>query len=353
MYLLLYENLTRCIERNGRVILFDEQEELRDEKDWIESDEFSEIYEAYRKSQQSNVVNEGEPFELSVEGVQKWYHNRSVEIENMTGLVDIALNFAELAIVNGCKNMNELIENLRTLFTLVYKCSKCSGNTRDESTFYTLEYVAKLSDFERLELIMSHAYESGHEFYVKNLQEWLLPFVSRQPTHKQKEALLKAYLVHVSKEDLQPCLKLMHIKQKITSPSQISSSQAPLSIPAHFKLLLDVNLTSILLECLYVNERSDQIDLAHQIVNELCKISVEPGLKPAQTQQEQIRQALEHLRACELFRKYGLSKTLSYVKDSCANAESCRNALTKLTWFASKRTTQLRSNEWAELLKVG
>lgn len=168
--------------------VFEEREELRDSKDWIESEEFKEIYESYKKSHQDSSL-ETQATDLTIEGVQNWYYNRTLEIENLTGLVEVALNFAELAIVNGCKNINELIESLRTLYTLAYECNK--PNKSDEINVYTLDYVSKLNESERLNLIMSHAYESTHELYVKNLQKWLLPFILRQPTLKQRENLLR------------------------------------------------------------------------------------------------------------------------------------------------------------------
>ena len=170
------------------MFVFEEREDLRDHKDWIESDEFKEIYESYKKSHHDSSL-ETQTSDLTIESVQNWYYNRTLEIENLTGLVEVALNFAELAIVNGCKNMNELIENLRTLYTLAYECNKSKKS--DEINFYTLDYVSKLNESERLNLIMSHAYASTHELYVKNLQEWLLPFILRQPTLKQRENLLR------------------------------------------------------------------------------------------------------------------------------------------------------------------
>lgn len=99
--------------------------------------------------------------------------------------------------------MNELMENLRTLFTLAYECRKCSPpqtkDDEDEDVFYSLDHIAKMSDLERLILIMDHAYESTNELYVKNLQEWLLPFVARQSTLRQREALLRGSYFNILK----------------------------------------------------------------------------------------------------------------------------------------------------------
>lgn len=181
-------------------MLFDEQDELREDKDWIEGEEFAAIYASYRQSHEppssSAAPTQTSQTKITTESVQSWYYNRTLEIESLTGLVDVALSFAELGIVNGCKNMNELIENLRTLYTLVYECSRVRRSKNDtddydDPTSYTLDQVVRLNDLERITLIMSHAYETNHDLYVKNLQEWLLPFVARQSTLKQREALLK------------------------------------------------------------------------------------------------------------------------------------------------------------------
>ena len=127
--------------------------------------------------------------------IQNWYLNRIVQIENFTGLVDTCLNFAELGIANGCKNLTSTVENLRTLYTLTYECCK-----QDSETFYTLDYISKLSDIEKLSLMMSYSSDPSDEVYTKNLEEWLMPFLSRRPTLQMRENLLKEYLIKLSKE---------------------------------------------------------------------------------------------------------------------------------------------------------
>lgn len=124
--------------------------------------------------------------------MQSWYLNRAVEIENLSGMVDAALEFAELAIANGCRIMHEIVENLRTLYTLIYKCQNSS------ETYYSLDYISELNDLEKLTLIMSHSYDASSELYIRNLQEWLLPYVIRRRTIKQRELLIKDYFLKVN-----------------------------------------------------------------------------------------------------------------------------------------------------------
>ncbi len=228
------------------------------------------------------------------------------------------------------------MENLRTLYTLIYECKNTSSQT-----FYSLQYIQELNELERLTLIMSHSYDAKSDLYTKNLQEWLLPYVKRRPSAKQQESLLRSYFLKISKDDLNPCNKLLHLRLK-----QIDE-----------QLFLDINLISILIDCLYENESTDQLDLCKQIANEIqaTTITIEAHQKnflqqPKQQQQQQLNNAnkkiiinseqLEQLKviqirlkACDLFKKYDVDKTLSYIQDSCSSEEKCRNSLVKLTWF--------------------
>lgn len=322
--------------------MFEDPEDIRTDKDWIEYAEFRPILnQLLNKNESQNDDKPSGTDEFNVESIQTWYYKRITEIEQMSGLTDMALNLAELAIANGCKNINELFEYLQTLYTLVYTCRTSSSPQK----FYDLDFVSKLTDLEKLTLIMSHAYETSSELYVKNLQEWLLPFIARRPTLNMRETLLKSYLLQVSKEDLHPCLKLVNLRLKQSTQTGPNPT-APK--PKSSNLLAEVNLIPTVIECLYVNEKCDQLDLSIQLLGAL--VSLSKTIEPTVTN-EQIKFAHEHLKACELFRKYGVHKSLSYIKTSCQTAENCRDSLVKLTWFASKRSSQLKSNEWKDLMR--
>jgi hypothetical protein len=68
-------------------------------------------------------------------------------------------------------------------------------------------------------------------------------------------------------------------------------------------------------------------------------------------QQLKFDKAQEEMHANELFRRYGLCKSLAYVSESRRDATACRDAIVKLTWFASKRAAGLAVHEWIELMK--
>ncbi|CAF1011878.1 unnamed protein product, partial [Brachionus calyciflorus] len=334
-----YAKLLPKIE-NSKVQLYDEPDEIRDEKDWIELPEFSHLIPI--DSHNSNG-------EITLDQVQNWYSNRVIEIENLSGLVDIALSFAQLAYANGCKNMSELIENLKTLYTLTYEC-KIGLNDNFLQIPYNLSSICKLNEIDKLDLIMKHSNETSNELYTKNLQDWLLPFVLRRPTLQACEQLLREYLIKVSKTDLNPCIRLLNLKIKSKTQSNLPISNFNLN---------EINLVSIIIDCLYVNEMPEQLNLCHQLVNDINSASKtdtqnqhnKDRLILTHHQQQQIKLVQEHLKACELFKKYNVNKTLSFIKQSCCTNESCRDALVKLTWSASKRTNHLKLNEWIELMK--
>ena len=330
--------------------MFNEPDHIRDEKDWIESTEFQNVIieitgdNKYKKSETSDL-------NYTTETIQDWFLKRTNEIESLSGLVDVALSFCEIGIANGCKNMNTTVENLRILYTLTYECKS--------ETYYSLEYISTLNDIEKLCLIMSYAHDVQSELFTKNLQDWFIPFISRRPTLHVREKLLRDYLIKVSKEELFTCLKLVNLISKMSSTAPINS-------------LKEINIISIIVECIYTNENPEQVDISYQLINEITmaahksnellntNLANKPSnkLNSAQIwpelgaeQKQQIKLVQEHLRACKLFRKYGIIKTLAYVKDSTTSDEKCRDAFVKLTWFASKRATHLKMSEWIELKK--
>ena len=314
--------------RNGKCLLFEDEDQIRENKDWIELPEFNFIIGS----------DEDEPFrELTVDQIQKWYYDRALEIENLSGLVDISLSFVQLANANGCKNMIDLLENLKTLYTLVYDC-KAGFNDDSLKLNCNLSSILKLNDNEKLEMIMKYSSEPSSDEYTKNLQDWLLPFVLRRPTLQSCESLLREYLLKVSIDDLNPCLKLMHLRSNPKSLRQHSISSFNLN---------ELNLVSIIIDCMYVNQRPEQINICHQLINDM---TVKPDGQVGQKekiilthhQQQQIKQVKEHLYACELFKKYGINKTLSFIKNSCSDTDSCRDALVKLTSFSTNHSENLK-----------
>ena len=354
-----YVRLLPRLENGTIVRIFNEPDTLRDQTDWIEIPEFQNLLDKTANEKDNNDDLNQQPYDI--ETVQNWYYNRTIEIEKYSGLVDVALNFAEIAIGNEFnKNMSNLVENLRTLSTLIYECQK----TNQTETFYTLDFVTELKDIEKLQLIMSHSYDVSTDMFMKNLQDWFLPFLMRKPTINLREKLIREYLIKVSKDDLNTCHKLFNLKLKYIANPSMNQNSIQFS-----HMLQEVNLISIIIDCLYENDKPEQLDLCKIIINDILNCNEKIAkyvtdtsnhnqslnstnkLQLTHQQQLKVKLAQDHLKACEMFRKYGLNKTLSYVRDSCLNEENCRDSLIKLTWFASKRATHLKMNEWIDLMK--
>ena len=248
--------------RNEDVVLYNETYEIRNQKDWIELPDFQRVLDGLKSKTsigEQNTSNSINDLIYTTERIETWYSSRIVEIENLTDLVDITLKFAELAIANGCRNLINLAEDLRTLFTLIYECSK-QNNAKKCTNYYNLEFIKRLSRLDRLCLIMSHSYESTNELFVKNLKEWMLPYISRCSTLQERKSLLHDYLIRSSKDDLNICFKLFKLK----------ISNTPLTI------LNELNLISTVLDCFYENEVPQQVEICAQIVHEIVN-TLEPN----------------------------------------------------------------------------
>lgn len=326
---------------NGQeVCLFDDQASIRDNQDWTELDEYRKVIESFQHNE-TDCPQEISTNQFTHEDVESWYLNRAVEIENLSGLVDMALRLIELGIENGCnKNVSilQLDEDLRTLFTLIYECKPRDGG----NVFYSLESIRPKSRLERLCLIMSHSFEPSNELYVKNLREWLIPYVARCPTTAERNDLLRQYLIKVSKEELYTCVKLIKLK--------INNANQPQTVINH--LLNEVQLVSIVLDCFFVNESPQQVELCTQMINEILNQTDASKIGPLSMEiLERIKQIQDYLKACDIFKKYGVPKTLAYIRESCQSVDECRQALVKLTWFASKRSSHIKLGEWYDLMK--
>ena len=188
--------------------------------------QFQQVVDEARGNKNAKDPSPKSAHNFDSDAIQTWFLNRTLEIEKLSGLVDTALNFAELGIANGCKNLTHTVENLRTLYTLTYECGK---QKNESETFYTLEYISTLSDLEKLCLMMSYAFDCESELYTQNLQDWLIPFVARRGTLHMRESLLREYLLNVSRDNLSPCLKLFKLLLKQFSSENAGGSRSATS----------------------------------------------------------------------------------------------------------------------------
>ncbi len=284
-------------------MIYNEIYEIRKEKDWSELPEFQHVLNEFKStgesSMNSNTSNDS-ILVYNVERIEAWYLQRAIEIENLTDLIDVALTFAEFAITNGCRNLTSLVEDLRTLHTIVYECGKQNnGSSQSVDDYYNLEFIGRLKRLDRLCLIMDRAYESTNELYVKNLKEWLIPYIGRCQTLAERNSLLRDFLLKVSKSDLNVAYKLF--KLKVSGPV----------IPQ----LNELNLVSILLDCFFVSEVPQQVDICAQLIHEIVNTTEPSRVGPLNME------ILEKIKNIQDYLKVTLIKfanTIKYEKfDNC------------------------------------
>ena len=100
--------------------------------------------------------------------LQKWYKWRAYEIERGSGIVDYALGLINIGKCRHIPGLESLLFELETLDDLVYKVGL---------EFLSLSEVEKLTDLEKIKLLMSKSDESTFVYDVKNK---VLPYVKRR-----------------------------------------------------------------------------------------------------------------------------------------------------------------------------
>ncbi|XP_077865799.1 NBAS subunit of NRZ tethering complex-like [Saccoglossus kowalevskii] len=175
----------------------------------------------------------------------EWYKFRACEIEQFSRQVDNALELINLGIERNISDLNDLHTDLVTMETLVYECG-----TEPAITF---EEFRELSDIEKLQMLMA---KPTKDMYIKNVRQWLVPFLQRCDRKKQGSAqtLLRLYLVSMAKDDL-------------TFPVMIFENSRPDKPDA---IIRDVQqVFSIAIDCIYNCERDDQLNLAWTLFQSL------------------------------------------------------------------------------------
>jgi len=100
--------------------------------------------------------------------LQKWYKTRAYEIEKNSSLVDNALQLVKIGKSHNIKGLEDLLLELETLDDLVY-----TVYLEDMS----LDKLEKLSNMEKIKLLMSTSNEIN---FVENIKNLLLPFIRRR-----------------------------------------------------------------------------------------------------------------------------------------------------------------------------
>lgn len=100
--------------------------------------------------------------------LQKWYKTRAYEIEKNSSLVDNALQLVKIEKSRNINDLEDLLLELETLDDLVYIV-----HLEDMS----LDKLEKLSNMEKIKLLMSTSNEVN---FVENIKNLLLPLIKRR-----------------------------------------------------------------------------------------------------------------------------------------------------------------------------
>ncbi|XP_031466852.1 neuroblastoma-amplified sequence [Phasianus colchicus] len=321
-----------CYEQGTlRIIPWNEQKHR--EEDWCEKADCRTIVEPTLQDE-SEFLYESQPellkyrtTELSVELVTDWYLSRAQEIEKYAMQVDCALSLVRLGMERNIPGLQVLCDNLITLETVVYET--------DGDRTLTLKELVEMKDIEKLRLLMKN---SSDEKYVKNVYQWMIPFLHRCENQSPglANSLFKEYLVTLAKEDLTLPLKIFQ-NSKPACQQKIIPEQDQLMITA--------------LECIYSCERDDQLALCYDILECLPQRGYGPETDKTSSLHDAVDELERILSVSELLEKHGLQKPVSFVKDTKDNAEEARKLMIRLTRHTGRKQPSVNEMQWKELLQ--
>uniref|UniRef100_A0A8B9IGY0 NBAS subunit of NRZ tethering complex n=1 Tax=Anser cygnoides TaxID=8845 RepID=A0A8B9IGY0_ANSCY len=319
--------------KQGALKIVPWNEQKHREEDWCEKTECRMIVEPTLQDE-GEFLYETQPellkyrtTELSVELVTDWYLSRAQEIEKYSMQVDCALSLVRLGMERNIPGLQVLCDNLITLETVVYET--------DGDRTLTLKELVEMKDIEKLRLLMKN---SSDEKYVKNVYQWMIPFLHRCENQSPglANSLFKEYLVTLAKEDLTLPLKIFQ-SSKPACQQKIIPEQDQLMITA--------------LECIYSCERDDQLALCYDILECLPQRGYGPETDITNTLHDAVDELEQILSVSELLEKHGLQKPVSFVKDTKDNAEEARKLMIRLTRHTGRKQPSVSETQWKELLQ--
>ncbi|XP_064506623.1 NBAS subunit of NRZ tethering complex isoform X2 [Pseudopipra pipra] len=319
--------------RKGILKILPWNEQKHREEDWCEKAECRIIIEPVLQDE-GEFLYEMQPellkyrtTDLSVDLVTDWYLSRAQEIEKYAMQVDCALSLVRLGMERNIPGLQVLCDNLITLETVVYET--------DGDRTLTLKELLEMKDIEKLRLLMKN---SSNEKYVKNVYQWMIPFLHRCENQSPglANSLFKEYLVTLAKEDLTLPLKIFQ-NSKPACQQKIIPDQDQLMITA--------------LECIYSCERDDQLSLCYDILECLPQRGYGPETDKTNTLHDEVDELEQILSVSELLEKHGLQKPVSFVKDTKDNAEEARKLMIRLTRHTGRKQPSASETQWKELLQ--
>ncbi|XP_074847388.1 NBAS subunit of NRZ tethering complex isoform X2 [Carettochelys insculpta] len=308
-------------------------EQKHREEDWCEHPQCRMIFEPVLQAE-DEFLYQAQPelskyrtTKLSIDLVSDWYWNRAQEIENYAMQVDCALSLVRLGMERNIPGLQVLCDNLVTLETLIYE-------TGCDLTL-TLKDLQEMKDGEKLRLLMMN---SSDERYVKNVYQWMVPFLHRCENQSPglADTLLKEYLVTLAKEDLKFPLKIFQ-NSKPDCPQKI--------IPEHDQLM------NMALECVYSCERDDQLSLCYDILECLPQRGYGTETDISKALHDKVDELEQILSVSEILEKHGLRKPVSFVKGTKNNPEEARKLMIRLSRHTGRKQPHVSEMHWKGLLQ--
>ncbi|KAL6485772.1 hypothetical protein MHYP_G00051640 [Metynnis hypsauchen] len=241
----------------------------------------------------------------SISLLTDWYLSRAQEIEHNSRQVDCALSLVRLGKEREIPGLELLCDDLVTMETLVYEACELS---------LSLKELQQLRDIDKLRLLMKNSNEAC---YVKNVLQWMVPFLHRCEGQREGAAvaLLREYLVSLAREDL-------------TLPLKIFQHSKP---GCQQKIIADPDeLMSVALECIYSCERDDQLALSYDILE--CLPQRGYGV-------------------VEVLEKHGLQKPIAFIRSSQSSKEEAHQLMVKLTRHTGRKIPPVSDSVWRDLLQ--
>ncbi|EEC15059.1 conserved hypothetical protein [Ixodes scapularis] len=273
---------------------------------------------------------------LTPDLLTQWYSERAHQIEELSSLVENALEITKLGCLKNVEGLEKLYGDLLTLATLVYDChlTKAVPLARLEEmsdgekmrllmsmgleklygdllTLATLVYdchltkavpLAKLeemSDGEKMRLLMSM---STKEKFVLCVRDWLLPFVDRceKAAPGSRRKLLSEFFTEVARDDLGPCVDIFeHSSPDVRSDSFIGHG----------------------CESDELKSLQDRLDVQEK-----------------------------HVEVAECMQRYGARVSVKALTDCGEDREQLEQLLNKMALSAVKRSPALSETEWCSFL---
>ncbi|XP_074650577.1 NBAS subunit of NRZ tethering complex-like [Tubulanus polymorphus] len=301
------------------------------EKDWCEIDPCKSAIDP-NPADLGAFIYEKNPELLQYKGVNlrksdltEWYSYRACEIERLSRQVEHSIDLMKLAMERGVQGLESVYNDLLTMETLVFE-----GYVSEDVKF---DDIRSMSELDKLQLLMSL---SNEKMFEKNVWRWLVPFLSRCETNTAGSSrdILREFVINMAKTDLVQVVKIFE-NSKVGMKNRVIAD--------------DCEFMVLALECLYVCERDDQLNIAFKILHCLPHKGYEKSKPEVLRLHQQIDELEQHLKAADILEKNKLPKTLKYIKDTQSDFEETKNLMTRLSRSAGRRTPPPTEMEWKKI----